>query len=273
MHKQENLGTTTSENTTFKYQESNNQGMSTLQEYYESHECDSRELLCMVVGLNEKEFPWRHDKAPFKDYRHHSKEIKPQNKHLKAEIARRQDSYGLDPSARPGSWTSKKLTDWLHRNPIPTTKTVDLSYLKEKLLALEETIRNKNENPSHEDLLPAKKRGKWKHSKAKEILRDAIISGAVTSDMDAKDVYNSNAEYQKWEYKNFPTNLNNLRTKIGKLYERVQSDCVAYGHDMELKCTRFRSKQFVPSSCTTLNMVILHCLIHIPKLECAYSVL
>ena len=144
--------------------------MPTLQEDYESNESDSRMLLCAVIGLNEDEFPWRHEKEPFKDSRHYSTELKPQNKHLRAEIERRQESYGLDQGARPGSWTSKKLIAWLQMNPIPATKTDDVSFVKEQLSALEESVRDKNENPSHDDLLPAKKRGKWKYSKAKEIL-------------------------------------------------------------------------------------------------------
>ena len=207
--------------------------MSTSREYFESVQSDNRALFCMVFGLDEDEFPWSLEKEPFTDYRY-PKEVKPLNKHLKAEIARRQMAYGFGKDVRPKNWKKDKLEEWLTNNPIPESESDDLSFLKEELSALEEKIRNKNEFPSHEDLLPETKRNKWRYSKAKEILRAAIISGEVTSNMNAKDVYEMNEEYKKWPYKNFPSNLKSLRDTVESLYSRMQSDCVAYGHDLTL---------------------------------------
>ena len=80
--------------------------------------------------------------------------------------------------------------------------------------------------------MPTRKKQKWISSKAKRLLRDDIISGAVTADMPAKDVYNMRPEYQEWPEKNFPTNLKNLLTKIGEDYEKARVDQMAYDHDL-----------------------------------------
>lgn len=91
----------------------------------------------MVIGLDEDEFPWSLEKEPFADYRY-PKEVKPLNKHLKAEIARRQMAYGFDKDVRPKNWKKDKLEEWLTNNPIPESELDDLSFLKEELSALEE---------------------------------------------------------------------------------------------------------------------------------------
>lgn len=207
--------------------------MSSTEAFYECHSSDPRTLFCMATGQNDEEYP-NDEKEPFKEYRNYTKELKPQNKHFKAEIVRRQTAYGLGTNVRPGSWNKDKLLAWLLSNPIPANQLNDLLFVKEQLSKLKEKIQNNNDFPSPDDLLPPKKRNKWRYSEAKRLLRDGIISGEITADMDAKDVYEMNDEYKKWPYKNFPANLSSLRTTVTCLYERMQSDCLAYGHDLAL---------------------------------------
>lgn len=72
---------------------------------------------------------------------------------------------------------------------------------------------------------------KWRNSKAKQMLKEDIIFGAVTKAMLPRQVFEMRPEYKKFEYKNFVTNLRNLRIAVDKLYARMQADCIAYGHD------------------------------------------
>jgi hypothetical protein len=80
-----------------------------------------------------------------------------------------------------------------------------------------------------------KKGETWKKSHAKAHLVTAIISGEVTESMSAEQVYNMHGGiYHKYKFKNFKTNLKNLRVKIGEEYQRVQDDYMAYSHDAAL---------------------------------------
>jgi hypothetical protein len=81
---------------------------------------------------------------------------------------------------------------------------------------------------------------KWGKSQAKKLLREDIISGAVQDAMEAIHVYNSRDEYKKYDFANFKTNLANLKEAIYAAYERMGTDCEAYGHDVDLlKLIRF----------------------------------
>lgn len=75
---------------------------------------------------------------------------------------------------------------------------------------------------------------KWSKSEAKLLLRDDIIVGAVTDDMDANIVYKMHEEYSPYKFANFKTNLANLRESINRNKERMKIDCMAYGQDREL---------------------------------------
>ena len=75
---------------------------------------------------------------------------------------------------------------------------------------------------------------KWTTSKAREILREDIISGNVTDDMSAEDVYESNNEFKVFPFENFKTNLETLKNAIYSNIERMESDCMIYGHDIAL---------------------------------------
>jgi hypothetical protein len=85
--------------------------------------------------------------------------------------------------------------------------------------------------------MSAKEEKKWKDSEAKRLLREDIISGVVLASMAANEVYDMRPEYKKWPYKNFQTNLRNLRKAIAHSYERMLADCEAYGHDQALLMT------------------------------------
>jgi len=106
---------------------------------------DIRILFCMVIGLKEDKYPWCAEKEPFKDHKNFLQEIKPQNKHLKAEIVRHQIAYCLDLKARPAQWKREKLDTWLKSNPIPLTEVDDLAFLKEQLPIWEKNIRDINQ--------------------------------------------------------------------------------------------------------------------------------
>ena len=83
--------------------------------------------------------------------------------------------------------------------------------------------------------MPAKKKKpeQWKDSEAKRLLREDIIAGVVLSSITVSDVYKMRPEYEKWPFENFQTNLRSLRKKIATDYERMQTDCEAYGLDQE----------------------------------------
>lgn len=74
----------------------------------------------------------------------------------------------------------------------------------------------------------------WKASQAKSLLRGDILSGVVLSDMAAKDVFNSRPEYQAYAYRNFATNLKNLRGAIASDHARMVEDAACYEHDLAI---------------------------------------
>lgn len=56
----------------------------------------------------------------------------------------------------------------------------------------------------------------WKTSVAKKLLREDIERNFVTNDVPAKTVYDMRIEYSAYEFKNFKTNLKNLRAAIAR---------------------------------------------------------
>ena len=75
---------------------------------------------------------------------------------------------------------------------------------------------------------------KWRKSQAKEILKEAIVSGVVTDDMTAKEVHAMRPEYLQFPIENFTSNFERLREAIKNDFKRMQEDCQAYGHDVGL---------------------------------------
>lgn len=79
-----------------------------------------------------------------------------------------------------------------------------------------------------------KKPPKWGKSKAKLTLKDDIVSGNVTDDMDPRDVYNTCEEYQIYAFDRFKSNFETLKNAIKRDFERMEMDCIDYGHDFAL---------------------------------------
>jgi len=84
----------------------------------------------------------------------------------------------------------------------------------------------------------------WANSKAKSILRTGILSGEITAEMKPKEVFDLNpAEHGKWNYQNWSNNLRALRQAIERDRERMQRDCISYGHDLAIiKSMRDKNK-------------------------------
>ena len=71
----------------------------------------------------------------------------------------------------------------------------------------------------------------WKDSEAKKVLSNDIATGFVTDGMAAKEVYNDKRQdrfllYAPYDYKNFVTNLRNLR-KLLRTQEVLAVECQA----------------------------------------------
>lgn len=93
--------------------------------------------------------------------------------------------------------------------------------------------------PNVKNLIASIRTGKykapdWSKSKAKATLKEDIISGNVTEEMTAEDVYQSNDEYRRYKFEHFATNLENLRNAIYDNIERMDADRLAYNHDIAL---------------------------------------
>ena len=71
----------------------------------------------------------------------------------------------------------------------------------------------------------------WRTSKTKFILREDIIAGNVTSDMDAQEVYVMRPCYSQYKFNNFKTNLRNLRKALERDLIQSEDDEAAYFHD------------------------------------------
>ena len=79
----------------------------------------------------------------------------------------------------------------------------------------------------------------WKKSKAKKMLTDDIISGVVDEAMDAAEVWLMRYEYSFYEYKNFQTNLRNLRAAIRKAKDSAARGHLALQYDLNLMTSVF----------------------------------
>lgn len=77
----------------------------------------------------------------------------------------------------------------------------------------------------------------WQHSLAKKILEKDLIDGLIGTVEDGlppSDVYLMHTEYTEFEYKNFVSNLYNLRKKHEDLLTRAKEDAEALAHDLAL---------------------------------------
>ena len=74
----------------------------------------------------------------------------------------------------------------------------------------------------------------WKNSKAKKKVREDLLSGEVYDGMGPAEVFMMQPEYALYEYKNFVTNLRNLRAAIKKEKESATRTERAYYHDRNI---------------------------------------
>ena len=89
----------------------------------------------------------------------------------------------------------------------------------------------------------------WKGSKAKKLLFDDIVAGDVYDTQCIKEIYMSRPEYANFEYKNFVTNLRNLRAAIRRDKGAAELSMKAYKHDMSLEPSLLKRKApFWPDS-------------------------
>ena len=69
---------------------------------------------------------------------------------------------------------------------------------------------------------PVKGVPNWKDSEAKKLLYEDLLAGEVDDAMEAKEVYMMRAEYSLYSYKNFVSNLRNLRSSLRKKKKVLQ---------------------------------------------------
>ena len=101
-------------------------------------------------------------------------------------------------------------------------KKWDKAQFKRNLKALIKAVLNPNK----------KNKVKWYKSEAKKLLREDIIANKVSVMTDPKVVYEMRPEYKDFDFEKFKTNLANLIEAVFRDYERMMTDCDAYGHDL-----------------------------------------
>lgn len=80
----------------------------------------------------------------------------------------------------------------------------------------------------------SKKKEKWAKTTAKCLLTNNIISGHVTHDMPAKDVFLWRPEYAATEWQKFPRQLRDLRKQLKVSETKANKDAAALAHDRQL---------------------------------------
>ena len=74
----------------------------------------------------------------------------------------------------------------------------------------------------------------WAKSDARFYLREDLISGIITKNMKAKEVYDMRPEYKKYKYENFRSNLLSLQIAVKRDLGRAEIDNECYQHDKHL---------------------------------------
>ena len=96
-----------------------------------------------------------------------------------------------------------------------------------------------------------KKPSKWRKSKARQMLKEDIVSGNVTDDMEPRVVYIISVEYQMYAFDRFKSYLDNLKEAIYRDFERMERDCIDYGHDLQAV---MEIRKDDPPSCRPWNL-------------------
>ena len=98
---------------------------------HEQEEKNTKVLMAMMIGrkTDVQGIEFHHMLPTFKSYKGHAKEIKPELKHLKAEILCRYRACGSAcnwKEPRPAQWTNQKCVDWLKSHFICDQKDSNL---------------------------------------------------------------------------------------------------------------------------------------------------
>ena len=105
------------------------------------------------------------------------------------------------------------------------TTTCPLSYAKLTIIMAE------NVQVEEQD----ERQDSWELSESKAILRAGLLDGSITAEMKPSAVFNQNlAEHSKWPYKKWSRNFYNLRNAFKADQQRMQEECLSYGHDLAI---------------------------------------
>ncbi len=144
------------------------------------------------------------------------------------------------PSVVPPPWRSSKAKQLLREDILAKAVTEDMDaqsvfdmrpeYKLYKFNNFKTNLKNLLENCKN----PKKAKLKWSTSVARHLLKEDIINGRIKDGMDATEVYNRRPEFQLFPLNNFKTNFVNLTQSILLQFDRLQSDCDAFGHDLAI---------------------------------------
>jgi DNA-binding NtrC family response regulator len=88
----------------------------------------------------------------------------------------------------------------------------------------------------------------WKTSKEKEQLKNDILSGVVSHEMKAAEVYNMHEGiYHRFEYVNFQNNLRNLRNAIHRSKIAAHEDEIAFRTTLQRWRQEPETEEYPPS--------------------------
>jgi hypothetical protein len=76
---------------------------------------------------------------------------------------------------------------------------------------------------------------KWATSQAKEQLQMDIVSGAILTNMPAREVFDMHPDlFHRYDFQNFSNNLKSLRKSISEDYERMEADREDFSLDLAI---------------------------------------
>lgn len=96
--------------------------------------------------------------------------------------------------------------------------------------------------------MPKKKKAEtWSKSKAKALLREGLLSGAITATMTPDDAFQLNPEeHRKWPYKNWVASFHRLKAAIARDKKRMLEDKAGYEHDLYIVQSQRPADQAIP---------------------------
>ena len=143
-----------------------------------------------------------------------------------------------EPSGVPPPWRSSKAKELLREDILAKLVTEDMEAQSVFDMRPEYRLYKFNNFKTNlKNLLEAcknPKKRKWATSVARHLLKEDIINGRIKDGMDPTEVYQGRPEFQQFPFKNFKTNFENLMQNILLQFDRLQSDCDAFGHDLAI---------------------------------------